>query len=78
MRILNTTNEIISALGGPTKLARALGLDKRTVSGWWRTTIPSRYRDVMADMLANLDEPCTAPASLWGMVEPKPVEADVA
>jgi hypothetical protein len=65
-----------SALGGPSKLGRALGIDKRTVSGWRKTTIPPRYRDVMVEML--FDVKACAPASLWGMVEPKTADTEAA
>lgn len=71
MRALSTTTEIIAALGGAPKLAQTLGIAVKTVYHWNRAgeTIPAKYRDVMAAMLFEVR--CTAPASLWGMVEPK-------
>lgn len=79
MRTLQTIPEVVAELGGPVKLARRLGISKQTVSGWQRPgwTITTKYRDVMLDMLADLDEPATAPASLWGMVEPKAIDVEV-
>lgn len=73
MKTLSTIPEVIAALGGPVRLAEKLGISKQTVSGWQRPgwTITTKYRDVMAAMLADLEPPCTAPAALWGMVEPK-------
>lgn len=76
LTVLTTTSEVIDALEGPSKLGRKLGIDKRTVSGWRKTTIPPRYRDVMVEML--FDVKACAPASLWGMVEPKTADTEAA
>ena len=74
MKHLNNAREVIDALGGPDRLARALKLNAKTTA-LWRTSykpISARYYVRMIELLAELPEPCTASPHLWGMLSVGP------
>lgn len=67
MRELQTSGEVIDALGGTAGLAAALGRRMTVVSNW-RTagSFPANTYLILTEMLARLD--LTAPSHLWKMV----------
>ena len=65
MTKLSTTREVISALGGPTDLAAALGFKVQRVSNWngWDFFPANTFIPIQA-LLA--ERGFSAPPSLWG------------
>jgi hypothetical protein len=75
MTELRTTRDVVQALGGPRKLAELLGEDfsRKRVWHWQTTTFPaSTYVALQRALKAR---GLTAPASLWGMKQPRPATA---
>lgn len=68
MEHLSTIDDVVERLGGPTKAGRIVGRGPQAVCNWVR-----RGRiapDTFCVLRAALEEiNCTAPKSLWGMVE---------
>jgi hypothetical protein len=66
-RKLETTDEVMKALGGPAKVSALTGARYKTVWPWGDgKTFPSRYFVVMTWALKK--KRLTAPPSLWGQV----------
>ncbi len=63
---INSVQEIVERLGGPTKLSQKLGISQPTVSIWiMRNKIPSRW--FLAIMALLNKEGCTAVPKIFGM-----------
>lgn len=68
-RALETTREVLDALGGDHAVAALTGSDYKNVEGWRRAqTFPSRYFLVMTFALHKKRR--SAPPELWGQVTP--------
>jgi hypothetical protein len=72
MMPLQTTQEVIEALGGVSAVAKLTGRTYNAAHNWRSfTTFPANTYVTMTVALAAQGK--TAPASLWGMVEPERV-----
>lgn len=71
MKALETTEQVVAALGGTAIVARLTGRGLSAASNWrsFDTFPPDTYLVMTAALEAA---GCTAPSSLWRMVEPSP------
>lgn len=69
-RELNTVEDVIRALGGPTKAAALVGKTAQAANGWRITKrLPARSFLVLNRELSARG--LSAPPSLWGIKEPE-------
>lgn len=74
---LSTTREVMDVLGGTTAVAKLTGRTYAAAFNWLDfKTFPSNTYVAMTDALAAKGK--TAPASLWGMVDPSQSERESA
>ena len=74
---LSTTREVMDVLGGTSAVAKLTGRTYAAAFNWLDfKTFPTNTYLVMTDALAAKGK--TAPASLWGMVEPAQSEQESA
>lgn len=59
-----TDGDVITALGGPTRLASALGLSLKQVGNWKARGIPYKHRFQVLNLLAASGQP-VPPAFMW-------------
>jgi hypothetical protein len=73
MQTLETTDDVIDALGGNAAVARLTDRDPGVVWNWrsaYRGSFPASTFLVLQGALRSINR--TAPPSLWGMEEAKP------
>lgn len=76
MTQLQTTREVIAALGGIEAVATITGRDYKSVSGWQtaRATFPSST--YLALQRALVEKCAAAPASLWHKMDAAPAKQE--
>jgi hypothetical protein len=74
-RELNSTAEVIDALGGVSAVARITGAKYPAVHNWTKFVVfPAKTYVVMQEALQAIGH--VAPASLWGMVQAPATQPD--
>ena len=67
IRNIETVDEVINALGGNTRVAKALGTTSKAVSNWRKRGLPPQTADALRALL--MAKGYQAPSSLWKMTE---------
>jgi DNA-binding transcriptional regulator YdaS (Cro superfamily) len=73
MQVLQTHEEVITALGGPSKLGRLLGCSPQRVNNWRvREKFSPEFMFLMLEALRDTAN-ATAPSRLWGVPTPNEI-----